>query len=347
MTLFEQLCYETMVEKWGDNNGQDGFYNFARSAVDRSRSKTFIWNGDSHANFSGLSYSVASGIRAGLVGFSQWGSDTGGYIRNATSGQSPLEEVWARWMWFSAFSPAYELMLGTNHTPWYPPYSSDLVRVLKETANLHHDLIPYIKSYTYQAHVTGVPVIRALFLEEPGDVGVRTATDEYFFGSELLIAPIVNAGGKRTVYFPGSGSSKYLEYFNKTSAQQGGSSCEVELDVHSVPVYVRAGAILPRGDIYQGNNKWISDWQPELTIELYPSIGVPYSTFAYYNGVAKQQVSITMSHDSMGGGVVIAYGNVGVNGTLVMYTKSGLKNATLNAAGGSASFSDVTSLFDD
>ena len=78
MTLFEQLLYETMAEKWGEGN----FYNFARSVVDRSRSKTAVWNGDAHSNFSGLAYSVTSGIRAGLIGFSQWGSDTGGYIRN-------------------------------------------------------------------------------------------------------------------------------------------------------------------------------------------------------------------------------------------------------------------------
>lgn len=90
MTLFEQLCYETMVEKWGESN----FYDFARSAVDRSRARTYIWNGDSHSNFSGLAYSVASGIRAGLIGFPIWGSDTGGYVRGLND---PTEELWARW----------------------------------------------------------------------------------------------------------------------------------------------------------------------------------------------------------------------------------------------------------
>jgi len=67
MALFEKLCYETMVEKWGEGN----FYNFARSVVDRSRSKTAVWNGDAHANFSGLAWSVTSGIRSGLIGFSR------------------------------------------------------------------------------------------------------------------------------------------------------------------------------------------------------------------------------------------------------------------------------------
>lgn len=306
--LFEQLCYETMIEKWGESN----FYDFARSAVDRSRARTAVWNGDSHSNYSGLAYSVTSGIRAGLLGYSQWASDTGGYIRGPND---PAQELWARWMWFSTFAPVYEIMIGTNHTPWYPPYTSELVDVLKETANLHHDLLPYIKSYTYQAHTTGISVMRAAFLETPTDGKAWSLTDSYFFGSEFFIAPIVNAGGSRTVYFPQG--YKYLEYFNKTTVHEGGSTCDVDLSVHYVPAYVRAGAIVPRGDILQANNKWTADWKPELTVELYPSAEVPYSSFAYYNGAAKIEVPITMMVDAVAGGVTVEYGAVGVNGTLV------------------------------
>ena len=339
MTLFEQLCYETMEARWGDD-----FYNFARSAVDRSRSKTAVWNGDSHSNFSGLSYSVTSGIRAGLVGYSQWAVDCGGYIRNLND---PAQELWARWMWFSTFTPVYEIMIGTNHTPYYPPYTQELVDVLKSTANLHHDLQPYIRSYTYQAHLIGVPVLRAAFLETPEDNATYSMTEEYFFGSEFFIAPIVNAGGRRSVYFPGSEGTKYLEYFNKTSVHQGGSTCDVDLSVHYVPAYVRAGAIVPRGDIFQGNNKWTKDWKPELTVELYPSADVAYSSFDYYNGDTKNVVPITMSIDALSGRVVVEYGAVGVNGTLTVYARDGTRNAILHAAGGSASFASIVSLFDD
>ena len=338
MDLFEKLCYETMIEKWGQGN----FYDFARSAVDRSRSKTFIWNGDSHSNYTGLHYSIASGIRAGLLGFSQWGADTGGYIRELND---PAQELWSRWMWFSTFTPMYEIMIGTNHTPWYPPYSSDLVDVLKESANMHHDLLPFIKSYTYQASVTGLPAIRAAFLEAPTDPLAWNMTDAYYFGEELFIAPIITDGGKRTVYFP-AGTGKYLEYFNKTSVHQGGESCAVDMSVHYVPAYVRAGSIVPRGDIVQANNKWTENWTPELTVELYPSADVPYSTFAYYNGDSKDEVSITMSIDAISGDVDVFYGAVGVNGTFVLFGKDGMTNATLHAGGGLASFANVTSLFD-
>ena len=252
----------------------------------------------------------------------------------------PAQDLWARWMWFSTFSPVFEIMIGTNHTPWYPPYSSDLVNILKTTANLHHDLLPYIKSYTQIAHMTGIPVMRAAFLEAPSDKQTYLQKDAYFFGSELYIAPIVSANGQRSVYFPEG--TKYLEYFNKTSVHNGGTTAHVALDVHSVPAYVRAGAIVPRGDIHQGNNKWTADWRPELTVELYPSSNVSYSTFSYFNGA-----DITMSVDALSGAVIVNYGALGVNGTFVMFVQGAKVNATLHAAGGMASFPKAASLFDD
>ena len=329
-----------MVNKWGVGN----FYNFARSATDRSRARTAIWNGDSYANWTGLSYSVTSGIRAGLVGFSQWGSDTGGYVRTVGNvADGPSEELWARWMQFSSFCPVYELMLGTNHTPYYSPYTEHLVQVMKETSNLHHSLFPYIKSYQYRATKDGIPLIRAIFLEVPEDLQTYEMTDEYFFGSEFLIAPIVNAGGKRTVYFPQKGT-KYLEYFNKTNVYMGGTSSTVQMSTDFIPAYVVECAIVPRGDIYQGNNKWTSKWQPHLEIEVYPSYGCEKSMFLYYNG--NDQVEITMATDSRSQSVTVWYGDLALRGTITAFTKYGAMNATILPGGGVATFENMTSLFD-
>ncbi|KAF1975361.1 hypothetical protein BU23DRAFT_83244 [Bimuria novae-zelandiae CBS 107.79] len=285
MALFLDLAYDSMVGTWGKSL----FYNFARSAVDRSRAKTHVWNGDSHANFTGLAYSVSSGIRSGLISFGIWGSDTGGYTREGVSTPSP--EVWARWMWFSAFSPVYELMLGTNHTPWYPPYdNTSTLAVMKQTANLHADLLPYIRSYTNDVSKTGRPIIRALFLEAEKDEKTWDINDSYFFGSELLVAPVVSAGGSRSVYFPVGPSKSYLEYFNKRQIYPAGTTVNITSPLTSIPVFVKQGAIIPRGDIYQGNAKWIEGWTPDLRLELYPSFDVPESRFTYYGGGAENEI---------------------------------------------------------
>lgn len=339
-SLFEQLCYDNMKAKWGVG----GFYNFARSVVDRSRARIAIWNGDSHSNWTGLSYTVASGIRAGLLGFSQWGSDTGGYVRSPDNvANQPTEELWARWMQFSAFCPVYELMLGTNHTPYYPPYTEHLVQVMKETSNMHHSLFPYIKSHQYQATQDGISLIRALFLEAPDDQNTYETTDEYFFGSEFLVAPILRPGGQRSVYFPQKGT-KYLEYYNKTNVYAGGTSSTVAMGVDYNPIYVIEGAIIPRGDIYQGNNKWTNPWTPYLEIEVYPSYSCDQSTFLYYN--SQKQVEIVMTSDGGSKTVTVQYGDLALPGRITAFTKGGAINATIMPGGGVARYENVESLFD-
>ncbi|KAH0827202.1 hypothetical protein AYO21_07667 [Fonsecaea monophora] len=350
MRLFEQICETVMANKWG----KSGFYSFARSVVDRSRSLTNVWNGDSHANFTGLRYSIASGIRASLLGFSTWSSDTGGYVRSPNLvADQPTPELWARWMHFSSYSPVYEIMVGTNHTPWYAPYPTRLVSVLKATANEHHALIPYIKSFTYQATQTGIPVMRALFLETPDDTSVYDTTDAYFFGDNLFVAPIVREGGTRDVYFPKSSvgnrtARAYLEYYNKTAVHQGGSSATVNLEWEYNPVYVREGSIVVRGDTYQGNNKWTQKWQPSLTIEVFPSYTYPTSSFPYYNGM--EVVNITLSSQSTSGTVVVQWnGALGIPSPpqVVFYGKSGAQNASVKTtgAGGSAQITGFQSVF--
>ena len=214
--------------------------------------------------------------------------------------------------------------------------------MLKESTDLHYDLFPFIKSYIYQAHKTGVPMIRAAFLEAPQDPNTFNMSDAYFFGSEFFVAPIITAGGKRSIYFPEG--TKYLEYFNKTEVYEGGSTVDVQIDVHYIPAFVVAGAIVPKGRIYQGNDRWTPDWSPHLDIELYPSNDSVCSRFEYYNGDTDSVAVIEMT--SHGKGVVVEYGAVGSNGTLTAYVKGGMRAAPLHAAGGSATFSDVQSLFE-
>jgi len=313
-----------MADVWGAGN----FYNFARSAFDRDRSHTAIWNGDSTADFTGLAYSVASGIRAGLLGFSQWGSDTGGYLRGPGA---PTEEVFARWMHFSAFSPMYELMLGGGHTPWYD-YSSALVAVFKKTADLHTRLIPYIRSYQYQATRTGLPVIRALFLEYPDDDAAYDTPDAYAFGREFLVAPIVTAGGSRAVYFP-RGGGRFLEYFNKTLVFAGGEVHNVtDLPLDATPAYVREGAIVPTGDVYQGNARWERGWAPRLSIDVFPSYNVGRSVFTYYRGREGQgragPATITLTTDARARSITVEYDDLGVDGAVNIWHRGGPQNVT-------------------
>ncbi|RDL38731.1 Glycoside hydrolase family 31 protein [Venustampulla echinocandica] len=339
MGLFEQICYDNMVEKWGKGN----FYNFARSAVDRSRAVTHIWNGDSHSDFTGLAYSVSSGIRAGLLGYSMWGSDTGGYSRGP---DDPSEELWARWMHFSAFSTNYEIMVGSNHTPWYSPYTPRLVNVLQQTAQLHTELVPYIKSSMYQSTKTGVPVMRALLLEFPQDKKGYEITDEYSFGDAFLVAPIVSEGGKRDVYFPTGNSYLDYPYTNASKVYAGGSTRSFSMELENSPTFVREGAIVARGDIFQGNAKWEKKWEPWLEIEIFPSWNIKESVFEYYSaGKRKDVAEISVQMIKEGNSVKIEYDDLGTKGMIVVHGKGRDYTYKLERGGGEVVVRDFDSLF--
>lgn len=145
------------------------------------------------------------------------------------------------------------------------------------------------------------------------------------------------------MYFPKG--PKYLEYFNRTQIHPGGSTIDVNLDTNSIPAYVREGAILATGDIYQGNNKWTEDWEPWLEIEIFPSPDVAFSTLPYYNG--KEAVDVKVRVEERCRYVVVEYGAVGINGTVRVVTKSGAMKADLKAEGSYAVFEDVESIFVD
>jgi hypothetical protein len=111
---------------------------------------------------------------------------------------------------------------------------------------------------------------------------------------------------------------------------------QIQVSTDFIPAYVVECAIVPRGDIYQGNNKWTSSWQPHLEIEVYPSYGCKNSTFLYYTG--NDQVEITMVADSRSHTVTVSYGDLWLRGTITAFTKYEAMNATILPGGGVATF---------
>ena len=213
VTLYARLAQESLAAK----HGSEAFV-FARNVADTGRKHTAVWNGDSEANFTGLAYSIAAGLRSGLIGMPMWGSDAGGYLR---SSNTPTEEVFARWLGFGAYSPMMEVLVGDGHTPWYD-YSPALVDIARKHASAHHDLIPYTRSFMHAAVLTGAPVMRPLLLEYPDDPALANTLDQYLFGSELLVAPVITPGATmRSVYVP---PGRWLDYNQRRQAVHSGAA---------------------------------------------------------------------------------------------------------------------------
>ncbi len=196
-----------------------------------------LWGGDQSANWSrdyGLPSVVTAGITAGMSGFSTWGPDI-----NST-GDS--RELWMRWVEFGALTPIMR-----DHV-WDKPVraihvwsDADATAHFRNYAILHSSLLPYFATYAAEAHRTGVPIMRHTALEFPNDPQSATAEYQYFLGREMLVAPVVEPSGVRTLYAP---AGEWVSFWDG-STYQGGTAITVPAPTWQIPIMIRAGSVLP------------------------------------------------------------------------------------------------------
>jgi alpha-glucosidase (family GH31 glycosyl hydrolase) len=172
---------------------------------------------------------------------------------------------------------------------------------------------------------TGMPIQRALLLAYPHDPAVADLSDEYLYGSEILVAPVTEAGppahpdhpvmSARSVYFP---AGRWFSFPDAKTVQTGSATATVSAAIDQIPVFVREGAIVPMGDIWRGNNRWTPHWTPRLSLEMYPwgsGRGRVASRFDYYDG--SRVNTITMK--PVGSGVQVEFGDLGTAGVIRLH----------------------------
>jgi alpha-D-xyloside xylohydrolase len=239
-TLYNNAM-EELIQKDLKGNG----VLFARSVTVGANGIGFLWGGDNEASFSplnGLPTVVTAGLGAGLSGMPLWTADLGGYEGTAST---PDAQLLMRWTEYAAFSPVMEVMSSKNIGPWDFDAKSgghQALDVYRKYAVLHMSLFPYRYAAAQEAAKTGMPIMRALVLQYQDDPKARTATDEYLFGPDLLVAPVIDQGTQRPVYLP---PGDWVNYW--TGAQvSGGKTVIADAPLATIPVWVRAGAVLPK-----------------------------------------------------------------------------------------------------
>ena len=211
----------------------------ARSAWHGSQRFSAIFAGDQSSDFgpaTGLPSVIVAGQNAGLSGFPYWACDIGGYFG------TPTDEVFVRWAQFGAFCPIMQIHGTGCREPWR--FSPTTLAIYRRYAQLRMDLLPYIYALAQQAVETGLPMLRALPLEFPDDPGVwdDVAEREYCFGEQLLVAPVYYGLDRfRYLYLPAGG----WRDFWTGEWRQGGRVHQVPVDLETLPVHARAGAIIP------------------------------------------------------------------------------------------------------
>lgn len=229
----------------------------------------WIWSGDVESTWKTLAAQVANGINVGLCGIPWWGTDTGGFV--PTRELTP--ELYARWFQFSSFCPlfrshgrAWKLRLpwgwntgspgplegaeslGSDWPPEQDLHDAEVESVCRRYLNLRYQLLPYLYSTADQAHRTGMPLMRALWLAFPDDPKAALLEDEYMWGDHFLVAPVLESGAKeRALYLP---NGEWWDYWTGEPIA-GGSTITRKVDLATLPLYVRAGGIVPLGPVRQ------------------------------------------------------------------------------------------------
>ena len=234
-----------------------------------------VWAGDQRANWSasqGLPAAISAGLSWGIAGAPFWGSDIGGYLDGGLP-QSQQEELWMRWLEFGAFSPIMRDQLGNmGYGAIYLWSNASTEAAFKFYAQLHQALFPYLYSAARTAHLTGLPIMRHLFLAYPHDPRVYGLNDEYLLGPDLLVAPIITpASSSRRVFLP---AGTWVDYWTGALAA-GNRTVSVAAPLDRIPLFVRGGALLPTladpGDtLAPAGDATVHEAGAGLRVHLYP-----------------------------------------------------------------------------
>lgn len=177
---------------------------WARSAWAGSQRFPLHWGGDAATNeigSVGMLGDLRGGLSFGLSGFSFWSHDMGGFVT-----QSP-DDLYRRWLPFGFLSSHTRAHGAPPTEPWL--ISKDLTDAFRANAEMKYQLMPYVYAQAKDCSEKGLPMVRALFVEFPHDAGAWLVEDEYMYGSQLLVAPLLESGSSRTVYLP---KGKWIDY---------------------------------------------------------------------------------------------------------------------------------------
>jgi alpha-glucosidase len=238
------------------------------------------WTGDNTASWNHMRLSVPQLINMGLSGYAFVGDDIGGF------NGSPTPELLTRWMELGAFNPIYRnhAAKGTrDREPWVDGPEHEAIR--RKYIETRYRLLPYIYTGMEEASRTGVPLMRPMFMEFPKEITLATNSDQYMFGSGLLVAPKTwPFVGPYDVLLPNG------DWFNYWTGEKlaGGRAIQVNPPMDTLPVYVRAGTILPQQPVVQNVDETPAG---PLEVRVYPGSdcrGELYqddgNSFAYQKG---------------------------------------------------------------
>jgi alpha-D-xyloside xylohydrolase len=238
----------------------------ARAAyLGSQRTGAIFWSSDIDPSWEALRRQIPTGLNMTASGIAYWGNDIGGWqplpqtssathpplidpsdARDVVGRDDDYPELFTRWFEYGTFLPTLRVHGERKHTEIWA-YGRQAEAILARYDRLRYQLIPYIYSLARHTYESGAPFMRALWMDFPGDPRVANIGDEYMFGPDFLVAPVTRQGQTRKqVYLPAG--ADWYDYWTNARVS-GGQTITVEAPIDRIPVFVRAGAILPLGAV--------------------------------------------------------------------------------------------------
>ncbi len=249
--LYNQTVFDLLRKRRGDGEA----VLFARSATAGSQRFPVHWGGDCDATFAAMGQMLRGGLSLGLSGFGYWSHDIGGFEG------TPDAAVYKRWVAFGLLSSHSRLHgSGSYRVPWL--FDEEAVDVLRTFTRLKMRLMPYLMGAARQVTADGIPMMRAMALEFPGDPGCTYLDRQYMLGDDLLVAPVLSASGDVSYYVPAGTWTHFM-----TGERVAGPGWVTERHgFGSVPLLVRPGAVIPVG---AADDRPDYDYADGVTLRLY------------------------------------------------------------------------------
>jgi alpha-D-xyloside xylohydrolase len=235
---YTYLYNKTVFELLEQERGRGEAVVFARSATVGSQRFPLHWGGDCTANYESMAETLRGGLSLALGGFGFWSHDISGFESNATA------DLFKRWCAFGLLSSHSRLHGNQSYrVPWN--YDNEAGEVLRFFTELKCRLMPYLWALAVESHTRGLPLLRAMFLEFPGDPGCAYLDRQYMLGDSLLAAPVFSPTGDLEYYLP---AGRWTSILSGETVESAGVWRREQHDYFSLPLLVRHNSIIPMGN---------------------------------------------------------------------------------------------------
>jgi len=270
------------------------------------RNGTMFWSSDISPTWDTLKRQIPTGLNFTASGIAYWTQDIGGWqylpsehhpahpplldpsdARENVGSYDDYPELYTRWFEYGAFLPIFRAHGSRLYNEVWS-YGKQAEPILEKYLRLRYELMPYIYSLGYQTYRTGAPFMRPLFMDFPNDPKVADLRDEYMFGPAFLVAPVTEQGAtSRAVYLP-AGADWYNYWTNERV--HGGETIQVNAPIDTLPLFVRAGSIVPLGEAIESTR----EPQKIARLRVYPGADAEFTlyqddgiTYAYEKGESR------------------------------------------------------------